>query len=544
MTAPATGERALTIAQSAVAPITTENTGDQDDPSIPSLAYTNMIPRRKKHRACFQGTEAIRRGGRDFVPQYDGESDPRYAVRVRRAAFYNGYARTVQAAVGLILAEEPKLDEDNDARIIALTENIDAAGTHLAVLSKKLLTSSIVDSKAGLLAEFTDPSSPKIDRSKASAAAAPGAELSSDDEIKLGLRPYLLLYKDDDIYRELYETVNGVKVLTLLILRETVQRRKGKFGVITVTQYRVYTNTAGIIAFSLWEAPQEGATGRPTMTRGPITVSNQVEIPWSPLITGDEIPESPGEYKAALSDLADLNIQYHISLTDHLSLQSLAYVPTPVRIGANKDHETGLYPPVVLGPGNTLEAPFQEGIQQPIYWLSPPVDVLEFGESTLVQTKADMANMGAAFLSAETRAAETAEGKRIDSAASRATLTNIHRATKDCLERAVGFMARYLNTKGGSVVLTKDFTGEGPDTAYMQIILSAYQADTVTLEELRHVLQTGQLPEDFDNADVMELLLAQEAKLQREADAAALANPGVPRKPVPPAPRPAKPATK
>lgn len=527
------------------------------DPSIPSKSYVNMKPRWKKHRDVFQGTEAIRAGGVDYLPQYAGESDARYEVRKVIAAFYNGYARTVMASVGLILGEEPVWDAQTDAKLLQCWENFDAAGTHGAVISKRLLTGCTIDSSGGLMAEMMNKDDPRIDRSKASAAATPGAVLSADDEARLGLRPYAVIYRADDVLKEYYEsTRDGVKVLALLILREVTRERVGKFGITSVVKFRCYFNTNGIVTCEVWKSTAGGAA---TQDGATVTLRNQNEIPWSPLITGDEIPGKPGEYKAALSDLADLNIQYHVSLTNHLSLQALAYVPTPVRIGASpimsEEHqlvksgeaEVGQYPPIVLGPGNTLEAPHVDGVAQPIYWLSPPVDVLAEGSNTLTQTKADMASMGAAFLSAETRAAETAEGKRIDSAASRATLANISKALKDCLERTMAFMGKYIGVTAGSVSLTDNFTGEGLDTAYMAIILQAYQASTISLEDLRHVLQTGQLPEDFDNTDVIDLLAQQEAKLQAQADAAAGAvdaqgNP-IPRK-VPPAPRKAPPKKK
>jgi len=227
-----------------------------------------------------------------------------------------------------------------------------------------------------------------------------------------------------------------------------------------------------------------------------------------------------------LLDLADLNIQYHTTLTNMLSLQSLAFVPTPVRIGAKPD-DKGNYPELVLGPGNTIEAPVMDGVQRPVYWLSPEIAVLEPGQTTLISTKADMGAMGAAFLSEETRAAETAEGKRIDSAAQRATLANTAQSLKDCLERAYGFTGNYLQVQSGSVTLNRDFTGNEINPQYLAVLVTAYQDDVLTLEELRHVIQTGTLPEDFDAGDTLQLiaksLAEQDAQRQATADAAAAA---------------------
>lgn len=486
----------------------TENATVGNDPSMPSAAYNRMKPRWTKCRDCLIGTEAIRAGGTDYLPQYGAESDARYEIRKVLAAFYNGFARTVLASVGILLEEEPALGEDMPGELVQLWENIDAAGTHGTVFARRLLTSGIVDSHAGIMVEFSKPDAPTVDRSKASAAATPGAQLSGDDEKRLGLRPYWLLFRADDVIRALYQPVKGIRTLVLLILREVVTERVGLFGTKTVVQYRIYTNNGGTIEYQLWKSPNTSGTN-PTKAEGPLPITNQTEIPWSPFIAGEEV--APGEYKPPLLDLADLNIQYHGTLTNMLSLQSLAFVPTPVRIGAQLLPD-GTFPELVLGPGNTIEAPVTEGVPNPVYWLSPPVDVLEPGERTLQSTKADMATMGAAFLSAETRAAETAEGKRIDSAAQRATLATVSRALKDCIERAFGFMASYLKLEGGSLTLNDNFTGEGVDTAYLAILLQSFMEDAITLEQFRFALQNGQLPEDFDPADILELVAIQAAR--------------------------------
>ena len=501
----ATGERTATDAAAAMSPtVALENTGENDDPSVPSAAYEANKRRWEKCRACFSGTEAIRAGGTKYLPQFGGESTARYEVRKVLAAFYNGYKRTVLASVGMLLEEPPVLGDDMPDELRELAENIDASGTHLNVFTRRLATAGMVDAFAGIMVEHTKPDDPRLDESKASFAATIARRLklalSTDDERRLGIRPYFLLFRVDDVYRELYANVNGVRTLVLLILREVVTERVGQFGVKSVTKWRVYTNDRGVVRYQLWRSPDGLTGGRPTIEEQPTVITNQVEIPWSPLIAGEEIPGKPGEYTPPLMDLADLNIQYHISLTNHLSLQSLAYVPTPVRIGA-KANAAGDYPELTLGPGNTIEAPHIEGVGEPVYWLSPPVDVLDAGERTLTHTKADMGTMGAAFLSAETRAAETAEGKRIDSAASRATIGTFAQALQDCLERAFGFMAAYRKLKGGSVTVNKDFTGEGIDSTYLSVLVTAYQEDVLTLEELRHVIQTGQLPEDFDPSD-------------------------------------------
>lgn len=500
----------------AVANSTTTGAGlDNDRPDVPHAAYNRMKPRWEKCRACFLGTEAIRAGGKTYLPQHGAESDARYGVRRDLAAFYNGYARTVLASVGMLLETEPTLNEDMPSQLVELAENIDARGTHLAVFARKLATAGIIDAYAGILVEYARRDDPSLNGTAASLAARIRSALSLDDEKRLGLRPYFLLFKADDVYRPIYEYVNGIKTRVLQVFREIVDQRIGTFGIKTVTQYRVYTNSNGVIEYQLWREPDGG--GRPTRVEGPTRIENQAQIPWVPFIAGEEI--GPDEYKPPLLDLADLNLEYHQTKTNILSLEAQAMVPTPVRIGAERDPATDQYPELVLGPGNTIEVPLVEGMpQQPVYWLSPDVDVLVPAADTLTRTEAAMGAMGMAFLSSETRAAETAEGKRIDSAAQRATLASVSRALKDCLEGAFGHAASYLRLEGGSVTLNDNFTGVGLDPAMANVMMTAYQENVIDFSELRHFLKTGQLPEGFD-AEGLKMIGDAIARRQAEDDA-------------------------
>lgn len=498
-----TSARAVTL-QAAPEPPT-----DGDTPDITTAAYKRSLPRWQKCRDLMIGTEAIRAGGTEYLPQHPHEDDDRYEKRRVIAGLFNGYARTVLAAVGLLVEQEPTLGDDMPQQLADIWENIDGSGTHGAVFTKKLAAAGMVDGFAGILTEYPRANDPRIDRSKASLAATialeTGAPLDGADERAMGLRPYFILVKADAVLWPFYETVSGQRTLVLLILKEVTTERKGRFGLQSVTRYRVYQLINGAVYYERWTQTNEN---KPVLDEGPTLMRNISGIPWSPLVAGTEI--GPNEYMPPLMDLADLNIEHHNIKTGILSLEDLAFVPTPVRIGARPDAD-GNYPALALGPSNTIEAPATEGVPTPIYWLSPPIDALDPGMRSLENTKAEMGAMGASFLTPQP-VQETATAKRMDASAERASISSVSRALKDCLESAFGFAGRYIRQPGGSVTLNAEFTGEGIDPAYLAVIVQAYQEDGISLEELRYVLQTGQLPETFDPADVVALLAARAAR--------------------------------
>ena len=486
------------------APDTTLTTESLDSavPSIATSAQGRSQPRVTKCRHVYQGTEAIRNEGVTYLPQFTGESDALYDARRTIAALFNGYARTVLAAVGLLCEPEPVLGPDMPQQLVEMWENVTGDGMHGAVFTRHLFTTAMVDGFAGIITEYPRADDPRIDRSRASAAATAaletGAELDAADVAALGLRPYFILVKVDECL-PVYESVNGRRTLVLFIRKEIVTERKGRFGLESKTRYRVYElNKNGTVTYERWSVAQAGAA--PVKDEGPTVMRNLKGIPWSPLPAGEKLGEN--EYKPTLLDLADLTLTHHRIATGILSLEEQAFVPTIVRVGAPTDRETGEYPPIVTGPGNSIEVPVIEGMpEKPVYYLSPPVDVLDPGMKSLENCKAEMGAMGASFLAPEPRAQETATAHKMNASADRATIGTVSRGGKDCIESAFGFAGQFIGETAGSVKVNKDFVGEGVDPALATVMITAYQAGIFDQPELRTFLWTGQLPETFKADD-------------------------------------------
>jgi hypothetical protein len=481
---------------------------ESEVPNIETPAYLRSVPRWRKVRDVYQGSEAIRAAGETYLPKFAGETSTLYEARRTIAGLFNGFARTVLAAVGLLCDPEPVLGDDMPQSLKDMWENIDGGGTHGAVLTRHLATAGLLDGFAGLFTDYPRANDPRIDRSKASLAATvaleTGSELDAADVQALGLRPYFVIMKADEVL-PVYETVNGKRTLVLFIRRESQQERKGRFGLETVTRYRVYERLPnGTVTYERWSAKEGGGT--PTKDEGPTTMRNITGIPWSPLVAGEKIGEN--EYKPTFLDLADLTITHHRIATGILSLEEQACVPTMVCVGRTPNDD-GTYPDMPVGPGNVIDVPVTDGMPAvPVYFVSPDVDVLEPAMKSLENGKAEMGAMGATFLAPEPRAQETATAHRMDAAAERATIGSVSRALKDCLESAFGFAGQFTQQKAGSVTVNTDFVGEGIDPVMATTMVSAFQAGLFTIEELRHFLHTGQLPETF-KADDTRAVLAQ-----------------------------------
>lgn len=515
-----------------------------DDPAVVSPWYTRMQPRWEKCRALMLGTEAIRDGMEAFLPRLEGEEDDAYNFRRVLAAVFPGFSRTIFAGVGMILVSEPTF-EDMPDEVIELAEDIDARGTHWLVMVAEMILSGMIDGMDGILVDELRLSD-ITDISKASAAVEDSTKpLSADDAERLNLRPYMRLYKIDDIIKPIYETINGVRTLTLLSLREEVQKRVGKFGFESSFQYRVYQREPnGVITYQRYVEPAGG--GARTPLGEPEVLEGWEEIQWAPFIPGLKLSED--EYLPTLTYLADLNIMHHQVQTNILNLETLGCVPTPVRIGAERDPRTQEYPVITTGPRSVIEAPWREGMPpMPFYWTSPDVAVLQPSQQTLDKIEGAMSKEGGAFLAPDPSGVESEGAKIIKGLAQRASLSMVAQGAEDTMERAFGWMARMLGVEGGSINFNREFEKPMLDSATMLAYITAVVDAGLPMRILLEAWQKGGRIDEDEDLDALEatmmanVLAAKKEKAEAAAKQAELMAKGGGQPPKPGDPAPPKP---
>lgn len=471
--------------------------GDNDNPSVPHPAYSRMNGRWKKCRDLMIGTDAIHNEP-SYVPQYERESQKMYDARRTIAAVYDGFKRTVLACSGMLLQKPPTLGKDMPKEMSELAENIDNAGTHLDVFTERLTTDGMTTGLGGIIVEY-----PRVERPEA---------VDADAERRLGLRPYWIMVRAEDILLPIFGRANGATRLMLLVVREVSEQLVGQFGVQSVSRYWEYRQVGATVTSRLWEEPVGG--GKPEPRGKPAVLGNITSIPFAPLLTGQKI--GAFETVPPLYGLAELNLEHHRMKTSRESLQELACVPTLVRVGYKPRPDPArpgelIWDPVLLGPGNVIDAPAVQGVNTPVYWLSPDVGVLEPSDRTLQDIKADMGAVGLSFVAPDKRAAETAEAKRIDSEAQNASLRMVGQAVRDCLETAFQHTAQYMGKPklaSGSVTIHTDFESTILDANMVSALGSLAERGKLSLDTLLMLLEKGGvLPDGFDREEEIRRIL-------------------------------------
>lgn len=506
-----TGERAATIAALARASTTDAiDSGPKDEPGGVHPAYARMLQRAEFCRRAALGTEGYRNAYEDSLPRLGGEGDESYFFRHGMVGSTNVVERMADVLVGFLNEQPVTLEKGADKALVDFIEDVDRAGTAMTLYDQDIDYLASIDGLALGLVEHTI-----IDTT---------GEVTEQDEALSGSGPYWLMYKLDDVLKPKFKTINGVRTLVQLTLRETVTVDEGRFGTKTLVKYRVYENQRGVITCEVWTT---NADGSKSIERPALVVTNQTDIPCALLPYGRKLGKF--EWKPAFLDLAYLDEEYYRLKNSVRNLEITACVPTRFRVGAKPDSK-GNYPPMPLGTREVVEIPYApSGVNVPgkmVGWDGPDVSVIDPAMRSLTEIKSEMTAGGAAFLAPDKRAATTATGSRIDDSSRRASLQRSAAAKKDFHEKMLYFTANFLQVPACKVTVNTNFTGEGINPQYLTVLVTMYLNGAISLQALIFAAKTGKLPDTLDAEDEAANLIADQIEQDKMAqqDALDLAN--------------------
>lgn len=455
------------------------------------------------------GTRRMHQRSSVYVRKWKDEDTAVYDIRRTCETVFEGVGRTLSAAVGMLFAKEPTIEWNaSETAFTDIWLNLDAAGTAGPVLIKRFADMALRDGIGIILVDH--PSAPE------------GVTVTGANEKALGLRPTWALYERGQAINWRTGIVNNRRVLTLLVLHECAEVETGVFGIGTVHRYRVLSLVNGLATWTLYEQLVEKPTESShfkVVGSGSFTNRNGNQanfLPVSIAYTGrtDAIMSAT----IPLLGVAWANLSHWLSATDLRFYRSLCAFPQPVVTGElSSDPATGTPGVLKMGPmvGVKLAA------DADFKWAElagTSLDQLVQG----VREKLDqMGAMGLAFLASDTRAAETAEAKRIDAVAQNATLATAAQGTEDAVNLALEHTAWFLGIeKAGAPMLriNRDFElavmGSDVMGAYASLIGQGYPKRLV----LEAFQAGGRIPADADLDEIeMEWDAGQAAREEQAA---------------------------
>ena len=397
--------------------------------------YAALQQKREIVQTVFGGTVKMRGAAAKYLPKFPEEIASDYKKRLACATLLNLYKANVSLMSGLVFKEEIELQPDVPGAIKSLAENIDKKGNHLNVFAETAFRNS-----------FEGFAVIQIDAPVWDAAMIKSAE----DVNKLDLSPYWILWEADSVinWNERVNPVSKRTEIDLIVFKETMSERNGRFGCVRAVYYRVlYLDEANRAAWSLHreQKAQNGTIEIVEVAAGVITIlKNGIPqylncLPIS--VIGSLGAEPP------LLDLALVNIKHYQKESNFDNLEFQASVP----LFYTKGYEGQENLPV--GANMHYKLP-KDG---DIGWAQIDSGGFDSMRTTLDKLVEQMSLIGLSMLTDKTA--------KVDITATQAILDNISetselraRATnlQDALERAFGITAEYLGLgkdAGGSCVL-------------------------------------------------------------------------------------------
>lgn len=436
---------------------TTANTTDASKPSytrpevIEAQADLTLI------HDLLGGPRAMWDKSTTYIRKWTDEETDVYTIRRLCEPVADLFGRTLSASVGKLFAKPPKHEAATQEEAFrAQWENVDAAGTKGDVAAKEFASDCIADGFAVILVDHTKPPA--------------GLVVTAANEATLGLRPTFAFYARESVVSWRTAVIDNVEVLTQLVLYECAEAPVGEFGVASVNYYRELRVAGGVASWVLWRAPEK--PDQPFIAEDFGTFTNRAGKTRStlPIAVGYAgRKEAPFVAAPPLRGVAYANLAHWRVATELTFGSQVAAIEQPVVNGQllNEDGTAGGRLKIGWLTAVQTEAEGQFG------FAGPSGSGLDQLAKRKVEKEQEIAAMGLSFISRDTRAAETAEAKRLDAAAEDSTLATAAQGIEDALNLAREHEAWYMGVpkaEAPTVTLNRD---------YESTVLSPEQANAI-----------------------------------------------------------------
>ena len=456
---------------------------NKNSPAYHNEAHDQMERRWDIIDAVSGGTLELRDGGAKWLPLEPAEDQRDYAIRLRRAIFFNAFERTLHGLVGLVFRKDPELADDNPDRLKELWENIDNAGTHGAVFAKEAFTLAC---KYGHSLIYVDmpPALPE------------GATLA--DERAANRRPYWVMYEPDQIVNWRVESVNGQSMITLLVLEEETNEPDGLYGEEEVTRYRV-------LRPGYWELFREVKNDLTGATEYLLEATGASSLPYIPVSviyarkTGTLTSTPP------LLDLALINLAHYQKYSDYSTYLHIS--SRPILWFRGRDISKGVE---AIGPYTFFDV---DGTNGNVGFAETSGAALGAAKADIDHLEKQMAMLGLTLLAGNKPVQQTATEALLDSVKEESDLATAARSLQDALELALQYTAAYEGIESGSVALGSTMTDLTLSPEEMRVWIDS--ADKVFSKNTIYEVfkQAGKLPDGFN---------AEQERIAIEADASTM----------------------
>lgn len=460
------------------------NKKDDDGPNmlVTTAAHDFMAPKWAMIDALLGGTETMRAAGQTYLPQYEEESDKRYAARLAMTVLLNLTKFTLSNLVGRVFKNPIVFKDDVPKPIKELTEDVNGQGDNVQVVAYRWFEQGFAKGLTHMLIDMPPKPVP-----------AEGKVLTKADDV--GRKPYWVHIAPENLLFAYSETVNGVEVLKQVHILEEVSTLRGYEEVCDI-QVRVLK----IGLYEIWKYKEVKVGGKLKKqwymaSSGPMDIKDKDGVAYIPLVTFYTKRKGLALSDLPLEDLAHLNVEHWQSKSDQRNILTAARFPILAMSGSTgEDESTGNR--ITIGPYNMLTTPDPQGR---VYYVEHTGAAIGAGRQDLRDLEDQMASYGAQFLKKKADI-ESATARILDSSETISELQAIALNFKDALEQALKVTADWMGIKegGGSVELDAGLSLAIDGTDLQTLTEARKNRDLSRKSYLTELRRRDVLSDDFD----------------------------------------------
>ncbi|ETT08927.1 DUF4055 domain-containing protein [Providencia alcalifaciens] len=429
--------------------------------------YKTAAPQWELVRAVCRGGEEVK----SYLPELEEKESERKKKRNKdyqdRAVFYPITGNTRNGMIGMAFKKDPLIAVAE--KLSCLKDDADGAGSSIYQLAQSSLESVLEVGRHGLYVDY-----------------------NSDSKL-----PYIFQYRAEDIINWRTDRINGRTMLTLVVLRETVEEADG-FGFKDAIQYRVLVIEDGKFICRVYRKPAGSSVYQIHSEYIPERAGSGAwdEIPFTFMGAQNNdhtIDEAP------LLGLAKINLGHYRNSADYEDSVFFCGQVQPYLGGLDiewRDHleKTG----IMVGSRSPLMLPVKGffGYEQ----AQPNMLAKEAMDS-----KRDyMVALGAQLVSADSKVKTVIQSVGEQNAQT-SILSICCSNVSDAFSKALTWCAEYLglDTKDTSFEINKDLVNHIADSAMIREIVAAWQSSAIRKSDLVRNLQKYDVINPADDVDVV-----------------------------------------
>lgn len=399
-----------------------------------SDAWAAMRERNELAEHLLGGTEAMRRAGQLYLPQYPEEENEDYQIRLERTVLTNFFRKSVRTLSAKPFMKHMEI-KDLAPVLDPLRTDADKEGNSLHIFSHRAFRTGMAKGLSHIVIDYPRNASP--DGTLAGQRAS-------------GTRPYFKHIGPENVIAAYSEIINGDERYThVRILMNSVERVG--FGEILIQRILVMEPGMNTLYRLVDEAHEEW----------------RVEDRWAtnldfvPMVSFYAERTAFMEAEPPLSDLANLNVAHWQSSSDQMNILTVSRFPMLAASGITMVNDSDHANPGRhrIGPRQIYTA---SDPASRFYWLEPTGAAIESGEKDLERLKDEMSLLGMELVMRGRSGRITATAHHIDKAEADTALAQMAIDFEETINRALRYANAYTNggdleEDAGSVKLASDF---------------------------------------------------------------------------------------